>query len=371
MKINVLQLGSPTGLYGAERWILALIRHLDTTRINSIVGAIKDDPALTVPLCSEACKLGIETKIFSAPGKVNFAAVKMLRQFLEEKTIHVLHTHGYKQDLIGLMATMGTSCHLISTPHGWSLDAGFKLKFYEMLNRLAFLFFDSVVPLSIDLYDNLLPLPFLKSRLKLIQNGVDTTEIDQASTTAEELIQLKQDGNFIIGYLGQLIQRKGLDILFQAVAMLDKNIKWKLVLVGDGDYKKQLEDLAEALNISDSVHFFGFKQNRLEFLKGFDVFVLSSRLEGIPRCLMESMAAGIPVIASKIPGCEELIENEVSGFLFKVDDPGDLCEKLTLFNRLDLDKKQEIKYLAQQNIYTNYSAKKMADAYEKLYSTLV
>ncbi|MBK8653195.1 MAG: glycosyltransferase [Haliscomenobacter sp.] len=65
--------------------------------------------------------------------------------------------------------------------------------------------------------------------------------------------------------------------------------------------------------------FLGFRDDRLNFLKGFDIFVLPSRSEGIPRCLMEAMAAQVTVIASDIPGCTDLIKHEQTGLLFEVD----------------------------------------------------
>jgi len=92
-QIRILQLGSPTGLYGAERWILALIKHLNPERIESLVGLIKDEPGLQSPLCSEAEKLGFKTHVFEAPGKINPTAVKLLRSFIQENNIDILHTH--------------------------------------------------------------------------------------------------------------------------------------------------------------------------------------------------------------------------------------------------------------------------------------
>lgn len=129
-KYKVMHLGNPTGLYGAERWILAFIRHLDSAQVDSIVSVIRDDPTLTAPLCREAQILGFNTRIFEAYGRVNWSAISQLRRFLISEDIQILHTHGYKTDVIGLLATWRTPCRLISTPHGWSAQAGFKIKIY-------------------------------------------------------------------------------------------------------------------------------------------------------------------------------------------------------------------------------------------------
>ena len=87
-----MQLGSPTGLYGAERWILALIKHLDPEKVESIVAAIKEQPGLGVPLCREAQKLGFRSHVIEAIGRVNLSAVQQLRRYILENRIQVLHT---------------------------------------------------------------------------------------------------------------------------------------------------------------------------------------------------------------------------------------------------------------------------------------
>ncbi len=79
-KLNILQLGSPTGLFGAERWILALVKYLDKTKINVTVAAIKDDPNLEVPLCNEAKSMGLNTQVFEAYGRFNFSAIKKVKK---------------------------------------------------------------------------------------------------------------------------------------------------------------------------------------------------------------------------------------------------------------------------------------------------
>ena len=146
-KIRVLHLGSPIGLYGAERWILALVKHLPAEIVDSTVGVIKDDPGLVeIPICRESTAFGLKTVQFESYGKVSFSAVRKIRDFIRAERIDILHSHGYKTDLIGLLATRGTQCRTVATPHGWSTDAGIKLQLYEHLDRLGFYFTDAVAP---------------------------------------------------------------------------------------------------------------------------------------------------------------------------------------------------------------------------------
>lgn len=368
-RIRVLQLGSPTGLYGAERWILALIKHLDTERVETTVAVIRDDPSLESPLCREAEKLGFRSHIIVANGRVNLSAVHELRKYIRQNRIQVLHTHGYKTDLIGLLSTRGTGCRIVSTPHGWTRQADFKLMCYEILDRCAFPFFSSVAPLSDELFKNLEGIPGLNGKLCLIRNGVDIGEIDSVKQAAGEVAKFRNEGNFVIGYIGRLVPSKAIDTLLISVSRL-KFENWRLAIVGEGECRWVLEKQAEELGIADKVCFFGFREDRIAFLRGFDLFVLPSRSEGIPRSVMEAMAAGVPVIASKIQGCRDLIEDGRSGLLCEVDDTEGFTSKIEHVLKDSIFRK-ELADSARDRVNRSFSAQTMATAYSNLYSDLV
>jgi len=366
--MRVLHMGSPAGLYGAERWILALIRHLPTESVESIVGVIEDAPRHTeADLCRYAAKIGFETVQFRSHGKLSLSAIGQIRRFVRENKIDILHTHGYKTDIIGLLATRGTECMNLSTPHGWSVDAGIRLQVYEFLDRVSFSFMDVVAPLSPDLRDGLLSLPKLASKIRFIPNGVDLNEIDEVLKNTGD----KKAGKdrFTVGYIGQLIVRKGVDTLIQAFQQLQVDRK-ELLIIGEGPQRNDLESYAANTDCNDQIQFLGFREDRIELLKSIDVFVLPSSLEGIPRCLMEAMGAGIPVIASNIPGCTELVRNNVTGILFDVGDVNQLAEALeTIAN--DEGVRTKLACNGQELIRERYSATSMAESYSSLYRHLI
>lgn len=367
-KIRVLQLGSPTGLYGAERWILALVNNIDKIDIQTIVAVILDDPNLNADICKEAEKIGVSTKIFKAYGKINWSAVRQLRKYIIETEVDILHTHGYKTDIIGLLAAQGTHCKLVTTPHGWSKNAGFKLKIYEAIDRFAFCFFDAIAPLSEEIYSGLKHFPCLKNKLRLIPNGVDIVDIASVNDIADEIVEWKANDYFIIGYIGQLIYRKGLDILLKALSKIDLK-EWRLAIIGDGPEKPELVKLVHDLKLEYQVKFFGFRKDRISFLRGLDVFVLPSRLEGVPRCVMEAMATNVPVVASDIPGCRDLILQDITGLLFKPDDVDGLCRAISNLITDDV-LGSRLATSAKKMVENNWSASAMANYYHKLYDEL-
>ena len=362
-------MGSPTGLYGAERWILALIKHLKPEHIESVVGVIKDAPDLEAPLCTVASEFGFQTHVIESYGKLSRSAVGQLRRVLIDHRIDILHTHGYKTDLIGSLAARGTSCKTLSTPHGWSVNAGLKLQVYEALDRFCFLFMDAVAPLSRDLYEGLASLPGMKRKLHLIENAVDLSEIDAPGETPDVLRHWHEEGRVVIGYIGQLITRKRIDTLIEAFHALDIPNR-QLCLIGDGPQRPELEALARRLGETDNITFLGFRGDRIDFLKGFDIFVLPSELEGIPRCLMEATGAGIAVIASDIPGCRDVVLAEQTGLLVP---PGDVAALSRQMSRLTGDQMLRVRLARAGAEHTRqrYSADALAGAYTRLYQSMV
>jgi glycosyltransferase involved in cell wall biosynthesis len=367
-KTRVLHLGSPIGLYGAERWILALVKHLPGDIVDSIVGVIKDDPNLgEVPICRESESLGLKTAEFSSYGKLSYSAVRKIRDFIHAERIDILHTHGYKTDLIGLLAVRGTNCRTVATPHGWSTNAGVKLQIYEFLDRLGFYFADAVVPLSQDMYDGLSRWPGIHRKLLLILNGVDISEID-AAEVAGAVSQTTGESGFLVGYIGQLISRKRLDVLIRAFGKLNVPGK-RMQIVGEGPQRAELEALAGDMCEFGQVEFLGYREDRLKLLKNFDVFVLPSSLEGIPRCLMEAMAARVPVVASEIPGCTDLVKSGESGILFPLNNENALCDAMENLANSPA-KRTTLAENGRRFILMQYSAESMARKYAALYTSL-
>lgn len=368
-KIKVLHLGSPSGFYGAERWIISLIKCLDPNQVESLVGVIDDRDYANIPLCAEAERLNFSTYIVKARGKFNVSAVTTLRGHIKNDNIDIVHTHFYKTDLVGCLATIATRCKAISTPHGWASKPKLQLRVYEGIARMTFPFLDAVVPLSEEILNSLRCIPGLKSKLHLIKNAVDIGEAEEQVDIAEEMVTLRRDGKFILGYIGRLTPGKGLDVLLDTIARHSEP-HWHVALIGEGEQAIELNSLAKELGISDRIHFYGFRLDRLAFLKGFDVFVLPSRSEGIPRCLMESMAAEVPIVATDIPGCRNLIDGENTGLLFPVDDSkalGDRIKKLSHAKHLRRELSQNGKAFLEEH----YSAARMAREYEKLYGKLM
>jgi glycosyltransferase involved in cell wall biosynthesis len=158
-------------------------------------------------------------------------------------------------------------------------------------------------------------------KLRIVHCGVDPNLFEVKKHSGR--------GNKVL-FVGRLAAAKGLPILLEAVAKVEGAT---LDIAGDGPDRSMLEEKARSLSLSDRVRFIGYQsqQQVLELLKRTDVFVLSSFAEGVPVVLMEAMAAGIPVVTTRIAGIPELVHDEHSGLLVS---PGDTDAAANAIRRL-------------------------------------
>src|SRR5438874_5476973 len=149
-KMRVLQFAYGTSLYGAERWLLTLIKHLDPARVETVVGCIWDADSPDRPLIDEAGRLGFRTIVLDGTTRLIASSTLALREAIRTHGIDLVHSHGTRQDIISLLATRLPGCPtpILSTPHGWEARASFKARLYDVLNKAALPFFDAVAPLS-------------------------------------------------------------------------------------------------------------------------------------------------------------------------------------------------------------------------------
>ena len=174
----------------------------------------------------------------------------------------------------------------------------------------------------------------------------------------------------VIGFIGQMIPRKGIPDLIEVFDQLYQQMPdLRLQLLGDGSQRPELEHQAAELSSVNAVEFLGFRSDRLKLLSKFSLFVMTSSLEGIPRCMMEAMAVGVPVVAYDIPGVDQLIEHGKTGLLAPFGDKTALaaCCKQILD---DPELAGTLSRNARDLVNKRYSAARMADEYEDLFREL-
>jgi glycosyltransferase involved in cell wall biosynthesis len=366
-KMHILQFICSTGFYGAERWILALCNNTQDINVTYSL-------AVTDEVASKNLEIATHFKrdcgvVFELPmaHKFDYKAVSTLANYITANNIDAVHTHGYKSDVLGVLAAKKAGVPVIVTPHGFENAKDIKLRLFIWLGCQAMKFADHVVPLSPQLVKDCKQYAIKEPQLVYIQNGVDLSEVEKFKNKPLALTKAKKR----IGFIGQMISRKNIIDLLDVFNELHKKMdNVELVLLGDGDSRVSLEQHTQTLESKDDIHFLGYRDDRLDYLKSFNLFVMTSTLEGIPRCLMEACAMETPVAAYDIAGIDQLITHESTGLLAPLGDKAALLLAWEKILQND-DYARQLGKNACDYVNEHYSAKRMADEYTTLFNELL
>jgi glycosyltransferase involved in cell wall biosynthesis len=205
-------------------------------------------------------------------------------------------------------------------------------------------------------------------RVNVIPNSVDSEEIKKK---AEEGNDLNVPPDFcIISALGRLEKEKNFSFLLRAFSALRKKEKTKLLIIGDGTERRNLERLSQELNIEEDVVFVGFQSNPYKFIKMSDLYVHTCLFEGFANAIIEAMACGVPVIAINCPyGPKDIINNGENGLLVPMNDEGALVEAMVkLFH--DKRLRNNISETGAEKVM-EFSLKGMVQKYESCFYSML
>jgi len=228
--------------------------------------------------------------------------------------------------------------------------------------RRALLAADVVVAQAASLAERLHQLGVPAERLRVIHNGVHLSPGEPAPLPRAPSILA----------MGSLMQKKGFDILLRAFSLVRERVPAaRLTIVGEGPERLRLGQLASSFGIADSVSFPGLVtgEDKEALFSRARVFVSSSRREPFANANLEAMAAGRPIVATRVGGNVEMVEHEVSGLLVEPEDPEGLAK--AILRLLEDEKRAEIMGRAARWHATEFSWDAMVDKYEGLYRELV
>jgi glycosyltransferase involved in cell wall biosynthesis len=170
--------------------------------------------------------------------------------------------------------------------------------------------------------------------------------------------------------MGRLAPQKGFDLLLEAFSRIARSFpEWRLVILGSGSLKDELEAKSRALNLGDQVVFLSACANPFPTLQAADLFVLSSRFEGFPNALAEAMSCGLAVISFACPyGPAEIIRHEVDGLLVP---PGDIPALAAALGRLMANPQERERLAARApDVLMRFSKEKILAMWEQVFDAL-
>ncbi len=310
--MRILYVVTSAGFGGASMHVLQLMRYFSAQAFE--IGLVS---APEPRLLGEAEKLGV--RLFVNPYFVrrlhvfnDVRAFMPVRRAIKEFSPDIIHCHSTKAGLIArFWSAILNIKPVIFTAHGWAFTEGreyWKRFLLAQIEKLAGYVTDKIICVSE--FDKELALKFKvadENKLVVIHNGIDPTEFIRISRNYH-----KSSNEVIVTFVGRLAPPKDLFLLIDAVKLVPEV---KLQIVGDGELRVKVERYILKNFLSDRVILLGERFDIPEILAQSDIFVLPSKWEGLPLTIIEAMMSGLPVVATRVGGVPELVEDGVNGYL--------------------------------------------------------
>ncbi|MGD8686453.1 MAG: glycosyltransferase family 4 protein [Syntrophobacterales bacterium] len=376
-RIRVLYVVENTSFGGGERGFAQLATGLDQQRFQTALAAHPGGVLEEI-----ARRAGIPFFPLDMSRKVNFGTVSKLSRLISDNRIHIVHSMGARADFFARLAcrrqlSTAVVCTVAMLVEGFDVGP-LRKTVYKITDRYSARYVTRYITVSRALKDRLVrEYGIPPDKISIIYNGVELDQYDSNLYAPEEARRsLSIRNNYpVIGTIGRLTYQKGFSYFLEAakrVYLQKKQVQF--VIVGDGNEEARLKQLADSLGISNVCTFAGLRFDIAHLLSAFDVFVLSSILEGLPRIVIEAMAMQRPIVASDIDGVREQLRHNETGLLVPPADPKALAKAILSI----LDDQQKAEHLgraarkaAEQMFDLRHTLAKVARIYMNLFDSIL
>jgi glycosyltransferase involved in cell wall biosynthesis len=302
-----------------------------------------------------------------------------LTAFFKRNFYHVVHTHNSKAGFLGrLAAKLAGVPVIVHTVHGFAFhdeEPLWRQVLFRNLERLGSHWCDKMIFISQPLIEWALKDHIVgEEKIAKIYSGIQLDQFCPVKSEEKNKIRNKwnlKQKDHVIGIVSKLWEGKGHGVLIEAFKLLKEKITdAKLVIVGEGHLYDELCKMVDTNGLRESVLFTGFQMDVSEIIATFDVAVLPSFFEGMGRVILEAMAMERPVVASRVGGIPDLIEQDVNGLLVR---PGDVKGLADALEKLLNDKRlaRKMGREGRKRIKEQFSAHVMVQSIEKVYRELL
>lgn len=308
-------------------------------------------------------------------------AVAELAKVYRSARPDVIHLNSSKAGVVGSLASWlvrrRLKHRLFYTAHGWVFNEALnplKKQLYLWLEKITAAAKDAIICVSdFDRQTALNNKVTDEKKIITIYNGLDAAKLNLVDKNeARKKIINHQEWtltarDFIVGTIANFYANKGLaDLIEAANLLINENLPLKFIIIGDGELRPQLENLIASHQLADKIFLAGKISQASQLLQAFDLYVCSSLKEGLPYSILEAMAAGLPIVATKVGGIPEIIQDGVNGLLTAPAQPEQLAEKIkTLF--YDPALSQRLVLTARQTLKETFSQRLMLEKTFQLY----
>ncbi len=369
-KIRVLECIRQGQIGGGESHLLSLVENLDRSQFEPVVLSFTDGPMMQA-----LDRMNVNNHIIHTEKPFDIGKWKTVKKFISDQHVDLIHAHGTRANSNVLWAARSLGIPVVYTVHGWSFHPD-QHPFVRKIRIIGekYLTSRTNINISVSHSNQQSGKKFISSfESVVINNGIDQKKFDPKKNYPDIRQELNiPAGKILVLFIARFTSHKQpLSLVKAFEKALLKNPALHLLMVGDGDQKNEALDMIRQQSLEKNITMLPFRQDVPDILASADIFVLPSLWEGLPIGLLEAMSMGKAIIASKVDGTLEIIQNEQNGILI---DTGNLIDNLT--NALvDLSQNENKRKIygekAMETVSTKYNATEMTRQIEDIYKRLV
>jgi len=373
VKLRILWLIDSLGPGGAEGLMPSLLEHLSAHGVQSQVCVLQS--RLGNPVAGELVKRGIPVELIRVDNLHSINQILNLFRYVRKNHPDILHTQLETSDILGSMISRLLGIPSVCTLHTLSAPSKKRTsRLRNLIRRVSLqLFSTKIIAVSDVTRKHFIKLGMKPDKLITLYNGIDLSKfnITRSLPNARKSLLDLNHNDIVLITVAVLREPKGIHYMIRALpSVLNKFSGAHYVVVGDGDYRQPLEELARSLGVADRVLFLGYKENIPELLSASDLFVFPTLNDALPTVLLEAMAAGLPVVASEVGGVPEILMHEKNGLLVppaNVPCLIDACDRLLSDHRMA----NQMKEAGREVIMKRFDINQQVDNLKNLYFQLI
>lgn len=316
--LRILWLIDSLGPGGAESLMPALLEHLLACGVHSRVCVLQT--RLGNPIAAELMKRRIAVDLVQVDNLHSMAHILNLFRYIRKNKPDIIHTQLETSDILGNIIARVLGIPSVCTLHTLIAPSNKRTsRLRKLIHRISLqLFCNKVIAVSNITRRHFIQLGMKPEKLITLYNGIDISKFNSThslTTQRKSLFNLNHD-DIVLITVAVLREPKGIQYMIHALpSLLNKFSNAYYIIVGDGEYRQSLEELAQTMGLADRVRFLGYQENIPSLLSASDLFVFPTLNDALPTVLLEAMAAGLPVVATNVGGVPEIIVHEKNGLI--------------------------------------------------------
>ncbi len=355
---------------GGESHLLSLVENMDRSVFDPVVLSFTDGPMI-----SRLNDIGVKTTVIYTEKAFDIRKWKSIRKWIRAENFDLIHAHGSRANSNIIWAARSLGIPVVYTIHGWSFhdDQNAFVKKIRVLGE-KYLTSKSTVNISVSESNQETGKKFFNSfRSVVVYNGIDKKKFNPENQFSNIRKELNiPAGSILVLFLARFtLQKQPLALLKAFNEAAKKNPKLFLLMVGDGEQKSEAIEMLASLESNERILLLPFRQDVPDILAAADVFVLCSLWEGLPIALLEAMAMGKAILASKVDGTREIIRHKENGLLVDTENLQQSLANALLEISADEKLRIELQQNARQTVSDRFNAITMTREIEKIYQQVI